>query len=151
MENHKAQYRSAQPADIANLGKLFDEYRMFYRQASSREQANDFIRQRVENGDSRIILAILGDEIVGFTQLYPSFSSVSMKRLWILNDLYVVESARKHGAGRGLLSAASDFAKKDGAKGLILATEHSNVTAQALYEKFGFLKDNSFHHYYHYF
>ena len=34
-------------------------------------------------------MAFDGDNPIGFVQLYPSFSSVSMMRSWVLNDLFV--------------------------------------------------------------
>lgn len=151
IDNASISYRFAMESDLPALGKLFDLYRVFYRQPSALPESSAFITQRFEQGDSRLIVAVKDDTLEGFTQLYPSFSSVSMKRLWILNDLYVDEAARKSGVGHGLLSAARDFARDDNAKGLILATENINVTAQALYDAFGYVKDTSFFHYYYYF
>lgn len=144
-------YRQVHQSDLDALGNLFDLYRVFYRQASNPAEAIAFIEARLAHRDSRIFVADRAGELLGFTQLYPSFSSVSMKRLWILNDLYVNESARKRGVGFGLLTAARDFARADNAKGLILATENINTTAQALYASFGFVKDTTFFHYYYYF
>jgi GNAT superfamily N-acetyltransferase len=74
---------------------------------------------------------------VGFTQLYPAFSSVSAAHVWILNDLLVLPDARRNGVARALLSAAADFARADGALRLELETDHDNVTAQALYRAMG--------------
>ncbi|MEM9702472.1 MAG: GNAT family N-acetyltransferase, partial [Planctomycetota bacterium] len=92
-------------------------------------------------------VAILGERVVGFTQLYPSFSSVSVGRTWILNDLCVEESARGRGIGRALMRAARDFAEADGALRLELATERTNAAGQALYETEGYVRDDSFLHY----
>ena len=86
-------------------------------------------------------------QIVGFTQLYPSFSSVSMKRIWILNDLFVVATHRKKGIARLLMETAKQYAQEAGAVRIVLATKISNNLAQALYESLGYIKDEEFYHY----
>jgi GNAT superfamily N-acetyltransferase len=84
---------------------------------------------------------------LGFTQLYPSFSSVSVKRLWILNDLFVSQAARRGGVGRRLLERAREWAVETGAKGLTLTTALNNTAARALYESCGWRLDDEFAHY----
>ena len=121
------------------VARLFDHYRGFYGQPSDPALARDFIRERMERDESVILLAWVDDAAVGFTQLYPAFSSVSASRVWILNDLLVLPEARRKGAARALLSAAADFARADGALRLELETEHDNATAQALYRAMGWV------------
>jgi GNAT superfamily N-acetyltransferase len=132
------------------VAALFDLYRQFYEQVPDLEGAQRFIRERLERGQSVIFLALKDGRGVGFTQLYPSFSSVSMRRLWILNDLYVAAEARTLGVGRALLERAREFAIETGAKGLELATATDNLAAQRLYEKTNWKKDLEFFHYYLY-
>ena len=79
--------------------------------------------------------------------LYPSFSSVAMKRIWILNDLFVLPTARRTGVGRRLLEQAADFARATSALRLVLATATDNHQAKALYEKLGWHLDQDFDHY----
>lgn len=126
---------------------LFDQYRVFYGQSSDVAGARQFLLERLERRESVIFIAFDGSEeqnALGFVQLYPSFSSVSMTRLWILNDLFVVPEARGLGVGRQLMTNARDFAKSDGAKGLSLSTAHDNLTAQHLYESLGYVRDEHF-------
>lgn len=141
------QIEQATPAHIELIVPLFDGYRQFYRQASNPEAARHFLNERLVNADSVIFLATDDSLGVGFVQLYPSFSSVSMQRLWILNDIYVDPTARSQGIATALLARARQFAVDTGAKGLILATATSNTTAQRVYEQFGFLRDEEFIHY----
>nr|WP_298122852.1 GNAT family N-acetyltransferase [uncultured Pseudoxanthomonas sp.] len=115
------------------VARLFDQYRGFYGQPSDPALARDFIRERMERDESVILLAWVDEAAVGFTQLYPAFSSVSASRVWILNDLLVLPEARRKGVARALLSAAADFARADGALRLELETDHDNATAQTLY------------------
>ena len=137
--------------DLDALVPLFDAYRRFYGQASDLTGARTFLADRFKRGESVIFLAVVDGAIVGFTQLYPSFSSVSMKRLWVLNDLFVTPDARKSGAGRALLERAERWAAETGAKGLTLSTQLTNLGAQRLYEACGWTKDDEFLHYHRFF
>jgi GNAT superfamily N-acetyltransferase len=139
--------RRAEVSDLESMVPLFDAYRVFYQGNSDPDAARGFLGARLAGGDSRIFLAFGENRAVGFTQLYPSFSSLSMRRLWILNDLYVAPEARRTGTGKALMQAAEDFARTDGAKGLSLATQTGNRIAQALYEKRGYRRNEDFFHY----
>ncbi|MEJ2789950.1 MULTISPECIES: GNAT family N-acetyltransferase [unclassified Pseudoxanthomonas] len=121
------------------VARLFDQYRGFYGQPSDPALARDFIRERMERDESVILLAWVDDAAVGFTQLYPAFSSVSASRVWILNDLLVLPEARRMGVARALLSSAAEFARADGALRLELETDHDNASAQALYRAMGWV------------
>ena len=97
-----------------------------------------------------VFLALAGEtggEAVGFMQLYPSFSSVSLGRLWILNDLFVDPAVRRGGVGRRLLERARAWAVETRARGLVLSTGVTNKTAQALYESCGWSRDDEFQRY----
>ncbi len=137
----------AQRGHVELVAPLFDLYRQFYGQPSDLEGARQFLKERLQHNESVIFLALGGTGAVGFTQLYPSFSSTAMKRLWILNDLFVARQARKHGVARALLERAREFAIETGASGLELATATDNLSAQRLYEKTGWKRDEDFYHY----
>lgn len=119
---------------------LFDKYRVFYKKDSDTGLAEQFIKTRLDNNESVIFIALDNDAPVGFTQLYPKYSSVSAVKNWILNDLYVEPSYRKQGIGEALIKTAMDFAKGDGATYVQLETAVDNYTAQSLYEGIGFQK-----------
>lgn len=129
--------------DLDRLAPLFDAYRQFYRQPGDLPRARDFLRERLQRDESVILFAERGDAAIGFTQLYPMFSSVRTVRIWILNDLYVAEHARRSGTARGLLDAAAQFAREDGAAGLMLETGRDNAPARALYRAAGWSEDDS--------
>lgn len=137
----------AELEDLAELSPLFDEYRIFYQQASDLAGADAFLRQRLENQESYIWLAIVDEKIVGFTQLYPSFSSVSMKQQWVLNDLFVSPEARRQGVAQALIKEVLAFSQGMGSKGVLLETAATNLAAQRLYEKLGFVREKSYHFY----
>ena len=136
-------------ADTSHLGALiplFDAYRVFYRQPSDHDAARAFLEVRLTQNDTVIFLADHGGP-VGFTQLFPSFSSVSVKRLWILNDLFVKPEARRGGVAKALLERARQHALDTHAKGLVLSTETGNRSAQRLYEASGWQRDETFYTY----
>ena len=134
--------------EVGLVAPLFDQYRVFYRQPSDPALAQAFIAERVANRESVIFLALQDGEPVGFTQLYPSFSSVSARRTWILNDLYVVPSCRGQGVGSALLERARAHAQATGAKGLGLQTAVDNLNAQRLYEALGYRREEGFYSYF---
>lgn len=136
--------RQAILSDIESLVPLFDGYRQFYGRESDLRGAREFLLARFNHGESTIFIAHEAGIPVGFAQLYPSFSSVSLARTFILNDLFVNESDRKNGAGKLLIAAAVEFAKSLGALRLTLATAVDNKPAQALYHSSGWKRDEQF-------
>jgi len=138
--------------ELDDLAPLFDGYRQFYRQRSDLAAAREFLRERIERAESVIYAAYAGSrEAAGFTQLYPSFSSVSLKQLWILNDLFVRSDIRRGGVGRALLERARQHAVETGAKGLVLNTAVTNKPARTLYESCGWKRDDEFLQYHLFF
>ena len=101
----------------------------------------------MQQQDAVILLAREGDRPLDYTQLFPSWSSVSMKRVWILNDLYVLPQARNRGIAKALMNAAKDLAIETNAVRIILATEVTNTVGQNLYESMGYRKFEEFYHY----
>ncbi|MDX2247806.1 MAG: GNAT family N-acetyltransferase [Bacteroidia bacterium] len=123
------------------LAPLFDAYRTFYRRGSDMEAARTFLEERITRQESVVFLAMSDNVGAGFTQLYPLFSSLGMKRRWLLNDLYVAPEFRNMGVATLLLECAREWGMATGANALILETEVTNVGAQRLYEKTGWKRD----------
>src|SRR6266849_8925142 len=114
MKTRGVAIRQATVEDLDLLVTLFDAYRQFYRQPSERERARRFLLERFEHSQSVIFLSLEGAAAIGFTQLYPSFSSGAMARIFILNDLFVAPEARRRGAGSALLQAAAQYGRRIG-------------------------------------
>ena len=137
--------RRATRVDLDALVPLFDGYRQFYGQPGDPALARSFLAERFDRDESVIFVAEDGaGEAVAFTQLFPSFSSMRARRIYILNDLFVAPSARGAGAGRALLEAARAFGIAQGAARLTLSTAHDNLRAQSLYEGAGWQLDSVF-------
>lgn len=131
--------------DLDALVPLFDGYRRFYGKPSDEAGAREFLTARLRLNESMILLASDGHGVaLGFTQLYPLFSSVRMVRTWLLNDLFVTADARRQGVANALLIAAAEQAKALGAASLSLSTALDNAPAQALYESLGWQRDRQF-------
>ena len=139
--------REAEASDLVCLSTLFDAYRQFYKQEPNEEGALAFVRERLSLKDSVIFMAFDANQSVGFVQLYPSYSSVAMRRVFTLNDLYVSPSARKKDVATALVNRAEAFASEAGAVRLELATEVTNAPAQRLYEKMDWQKNEVYFHY----
>jgi GNAT superfamily N-acetyltransferase len=136
--------RQAVVSDIDALAPLFDSYRQFYGRESDIRAAREFLLARFNHGESVVFIAHDANVPIGFAQLYPSFSSVSLARTFVLNDLFVRESSRRKGAASLLLAAAVEFGKSLAAARLSLSTAVSNETAQALYQSAGWRRDEQF-------
>lgn len=124
--------------NLNDLVDLFDQYRIFYKNESDKVGAKQFLTERINNKESVIFICYIDNKAVGFTQLYPKYSSVGMTQEWILNDLFVVEKSRKVGVGTRLIIAAVDFALSKGSKSVVLSTQVDNIVAQKLYKELGF-------------
>lgn len=135
--------------DLDLISPLFNLYRVFYGQNNNLEKARTFLKERLQNNESVMFIAKNEhDAAVGFTQLYPSFSSVSACRSWILNDLYVAIEARRTGIAKALMDTARAFAIETSAKGISLETAKDNTNAQKLYESLGYVRDTGAYHYF---
>lgn len=134
--------------DIEEIVSLFDAYRQFYGKPSNPGDCRMFLMERFRYNQSVFFLAADGIGCAsGFVQLYPSFSSISLAQIFILNDLFVVPSARRQGIASRLMRAAADFGHAMGAIRLTLSTAVTNKEAQALYEREGWRRDSEFHVY----
>ncbi|MEM8999916.1 MAG: GNAT family N-acetyltransferase [Bacteroidota bacterium] len=129
------------------IAPLFNDYRVFYGQRTDITAALDYLEERFDHGETVIFLAFDKHEPIGFTQLYKTFSSVSLQPFFILNDLFVKPGVRKKGVGKALLEKAKSYCIQLKYKGLALETAIDNP-AQKLYETLGWKKDPKVYHYF---
>lgn len=133
---------------LEDLALLFDGYRVFYEQKSDISAATEFIAARIDKNESVIFAAQSEGKLIGFTQLYPLFSSVSMQRSWLLNDLFVNKSHRGKGVSKMLINAAKEHTIQTKSKGLTLETGKENLVGNNLYPAIGFTLDEGHNYYY---
>ncbi len=151
MTEERIEIVRANPSHTTLVASLFDAYRQSYEQPSAMDEALAFIAERLAAGESVIFIALGGDsgspEGAGFVQLYPSFSSVSLGRAWILNDLFVAPEYRRRGVARRLMERAIDHGRETGRLMITLETATDNTAAKPLYEDLGFVREEGFDHY----
>ena len=135
------QVREAKLSDLENLSDLFNSYRMFYGKKSDIKVANEFLRSRIENKDSKIFVCDLNNELSGFVQLYPIFSSTRVSKYWLLNDLFVDIEKRGKGYSKLLIDRSKELVIESKACGMMLETEKSNDIGNMLYPSTGFKKN----------
>lgn len=141
-------FRKISAADIDDLVFLFDQYMVFYKQASAPEKYKDYLLQRINDNDASIYMAWdKNGKAAGFVLNYHSFSSVSQGRTLILNDLFVAPDQRNMGIATELIACSAALAKEVGALRIDLATAKDNINAQALYEKLGFIQNTEYFSY----
>lgn len=135
-------------SDLEELNELFDGYRVFYEKKSDRERSKIFLKERIENDESVIYISRNREGVAtGFVQLYPVFSSTRMKRLWLLNDLYVDSDFRGQGFSKALIEKSKDLCIETGACSMMLETTKDNHIGNQLYPATGWQLDED-HNYY---
>lgn len=129
-------------AQLDVVSALFNDYRIFYEQASDVPACRAFILQNLQQNRSKIFL-LLNDQgdAVGFSQLYPSVCSITLRPYYYLSDLYTIQSARKQGYARHLMNYITDHFTNAGSQRLTLDTATSNKIAQSLYESLGYERE----------
>ena len=130
--------REAKSSDINQLSKLFNSYRMFYGKESNIDISKEFLDSRIINKDSIIYVCEVGNNIIGFVQLYPLFSSTRVSKYWLLNDLFVDVKERGNGYSKLLIERAKKLVIESNACGMMLETEKSNNIGNKLYPITGF-------------
>ena len=138
----------AESKHIEKVGKLFDLYRQFYKYKSNLIESTNYIKDRINNKESKIFISINNkEEATGFVQLYETFGSLDLGKIIILYDLYVKKDHRKNKIGRNLMLKAHDYAKQIKAKRIQLSTAVDNFIGQSLYESLGYVRENDFYTY----
>jgi GNAT superfamily N-acetyltransferase len=130
--------------DLPAVARLFDQYRQFQGRPADLKGCEQFLRARIDHGESVLFLGRIEGQAVGFAQLYPIYSSVSLKRVFVLNDLFVGDAGRRQGVATALLQATESYAWSMGASSLRLHVAGGNQDAQALYLARGWILDDHF-------
>ena len=140
--------RAATENDVDSLVGVVKRYREFQGvTVQDIYEIRDFFSERIKKLESIILIAIseVSGAIIGFVQLYPVFSTVSLLKQWLLNDFYVLEDERSKGIGSALMDAVKEYFR-GAAKGFILVTHKTNTGAKRFYDKHGW-KTNVFDFY----
>ena len=135
-------------SDDANIiGEVFDLYRIFYNQVSNVSVAQQYIFERLKKNESTIFFVEENGICLGFTQLYPTFDSVNVRKKIVLYDLFVREEHRRRGIAESLMNTAKEYAFQNNFGSIELSTNKTNLPGQTPYESLGYVRDNEFYSY----
>ena len=99
------------------------------------ERAAAALAHAVGSDDAVVLLATLGDELVGFCTAYDDILSVRFgRRVWV-EDLAVHPDRRSLGIGKRLLDEAKDWARTREASHLELDSAETRPDAHWFYER----------------
>jgi GNAT superfamily N-acetyltransferase len=146
---NKLTIRQAAIQDLSKLVPIFDDYREYFGQQKDPAAVDQFLFEKFEHLESVIFIAQLEDEVVGFAQLYPVFSSLTLQRVWLLNDFFIAEEFRGSGVGTQLFARVKEYTLLTRSKGIEVSVEHTNKKAWAFWENQGFKMDEEFRYYFY--
>ncbi|MDR7076906.1 GNAT superfamily N-acetyltransferase [Neobacillus niacini] len=141
--------RQANIQDLPKIVPIFDSYREYFKQVKDPVMVERFLFEKFEHLDSVIFIAEQQNEVIGFAQLYPIFSSLTLQRVWLLNDFFIAEEFRNCGVGTQLFARVKEFALITKSKGIELSVEHTNIKAWEFWGKQGFKQDEEFRYYFY--
>ncbi|WP_026568495.1 GNAT family N-acetyltransferase [Bacillus sp. UNC41MFS5] len=142
-------FRQATIEDLPKLVPIFDSYREYFKHPKDPLKVESFLYEKFEHLESVIFIAEQQSEVIGFAQLYPIFSSLSLQRVWLLNDFYITEQCRNGGIGKQLFAKVKEFTLLTKSKGIELSVEHTNEKAWHFWENQGFKVDDEFRYYFY--
>lgn len=145
----KPAIRQATIQDLPSIVPIFDSYREYFNQQKDPVLVERFLFEKFEHRESVIFIAQKQDEVIGFAQLYPLFSSLTLQRVWLLNDFFITEEFRGSGVGTQLFATVKEFTLLTKSKGIELSVEHTNKKAWTFWEKQGFKQDEEFRYYFY--
>lgn len=132
---------------LDQLTPMFIRYREFYNAMPQHELSKAFLSQRLKTKEAIVFMAIEADDPLGFCLIYPSFSSVLLRPIWIINDMYVTEVSRRKQVANQLIQKVAEQARDNNVVRLRVSIHASNAIAQRLYESADFLEDQHFRSY----
>jgi GNAT superfamily N-acetyltransferase len=129
--------RLATAADAGSVASLLAAFRDWYRES---DPVDASIRRSVDEllADERTEFLVAGDPAAGIAQIRFRHSLwTGVDDAW-LEDLFVLDSARRAGVGLALARASLERARRRGCRRLQLDCNERNLAALALYESLGF-------------
>ncbi|MBP1933738.1 GNAT family N-acetyltransferase [Ammoniphilus resinae] len=132
--------RPARKTDIDHLLDMIVQYIVdFYNRPKPDERLlMELVNQLLENPASGIQFVAEEDgKLLGFATLYFSFSTLQVKRMAILNDLFVLPDARGRKLGEKLFQTCLSYIRENDFAYMTWETAKDNKVARALYNKMG--------------
>lgn len=134
------QIRPVTKEDVHQLTRLMIDYVIghYHQDGIEAPQVQAHILHLLENPSEGVqFVADMDGTIAGFATLYFSYSTLRLKRIVILNDLFVDERVRGQHVGEALFQHVRQYAEAGDFAFLQWETTKENHVAQRLYEKMG--------------
>ncbi|WP_019786376.1 GNAT family N-acetyltransferase [Streptococcus sobrinus] len=139
--------RRIREKDLWKVTSLFNDYRQISGQKATSQEAYNFLKERFDKQESLVFVAEKAGKILVFTQVYPIFSSIQMKKAYLLNDLYVIKEARGLGIGSSLVKEVFATVKTQKAAFVLLETAVGNQAAQSVYQSLGMHREDDVYYF----
>jgi len=136
----KILYRPSIESDIPQLYDLMVEYIVdFYKQPQPNElELKKLIQHLIDHPSIGLqFVAEREGKLVGFATLYFTFSTLQVKKAAILNDIFVLDSARGQKVGEHLFETCLLYIREHNFAYMTWETAKDNLIAQGLYNKMG--------------
>lgn len=131
-----AEVRDLRPEDRAAWQPLWDRYLRFYRAELAPDVTDSAFERLSEKRDGMFgLVAVAGDELVGFAHVVVHPSTWTKGRYAYMEDLFVAAPGRGTGAGRALIEAVYERADAVGAPEVYWHTQEFNAAARSLYDQ----------------
>ena len=134
--------------DIALLGREFTVYLQVLGDSNPNcLSAEDYLKDGFgENPAFAGLIAEIAEQTVGYLLYCPAYDLDLGGRIFYIVDLFVRETARRHGVGRDLMTRAAIICRESGGQALLWTVYVPNKMAAAFYEKLGaeYIKDLKF-------
>jgi GNAT superfamily N-acetyltransferase len=130
----------ATEADLPELLVLMRAYCDFYEVAPSDEALLELSRALIADPAREGVQLVARDRhrgAIGFATVFWSWSTLSASRIGVMNDLFVIPSARGEQVGERLIEACGERCREHGASSLQWQTAKTNESAQRLYDRIG--------------
>jgi GNAT superfamily N-acetyltransferase len=128
--------RELRPSDRQRWDVLWGGYLIFYEQSLSAEVTELTWRRLIDPGsDLHGLVALDGENVVGFTHYLFHDSTWSINGYCYLEDLFVDPTIRGKGAGRALIEGVYRKADERGLDRVYWMTRNDNAQARVLYDQ----------------
>ena len=131
-------------ADLDQLLPLMRAYCDFYEAVPEDGDLLALARALVNDPEHEGVQLLARDtdgRAVGFATVFWSWSTTDAARIGVMNDLYVVDSARGQGVAEALIAGCRSACAHHGARRLSWQTAPDNKRAQAVYERVGAVRE----------
>lgn len=118
-------------SEIVQLHKVTALYILYRRAINANDTDSTLIEKylydRMAKKQALMLEARVNDVIVGFAHLYPSFSSVKMRKIYIMRDIFITQKFCNSEIGSMLIRRAEEIVSAIGINKLLVRTSDDHI------------------------